>query len=101
MNQIYCLNYWMQIVAAILLCMVLGYFWIWLVQHLFLKKRKTFSFSLLATSIFLVGSLYVFSYIVGYFLPNFDQAIFSLPWFGYFLLYCALIFLFLIFVNAN
>lgn len=89
----------MQIVAAIVVCILLGYFWIWLVQHLFLKEQKIFSRKMLATSIFLVVALYCFSYMMQYFFPQI--ATLSLPWFGYFLLYVALIFLFLILFAFN
>ncbi|MDR2541008.1 MAG: hypothetical protein LBD11_04435 [Candidatus Peribacteria bacterium] len=88
----------MHIVGAVLLCIALGYFRIWLVQHVFFKERKKFSLSLLGTSVFLVASLYCFEVIMQYVFPNLEV---SLPRFGYFLLYCGLIFLFLLFLNKN
>ena len=88
----------MQIAGAILVCIGLGYFWIWLIQHLFLKERKKFSFSLLGASAFLVTSLYGFDYVMQGVAPVLEI---SLPWFGYFLLYCSLVFLFLLLVTAN
>jgi hypothetical protein len=54
----------MHIVAAMLLCVLLGYFWIWLVQHLLIKEKKLFSRKLFGTSVFLVGALYAFSAIM-------------------------------------
>jgi hypothetical protein len=70
-----------------------------MVQHLFLKDRKKFSLSLLGTSAFLVASLYGFSRLMNHFIaPNLEI---SLPWFGYFFVYCGLIFLFLILFHHN
>ncbi|MDR0370054.1 MAG: hypothetical protein LBH96_06245 [Candidatus Peribacteria bacterium] len=89
----------MQIVTAIALSIVLGYFRIWLVQHLFLREQKRFSWILLGIGIFLVASLYCFSFLMQQFFPQ--MVGFSLPWFGYFLLYVGLIFLFLILVAFN
>ena len=60
---------------------------------MFFKERKKFSISLLGTAGFLVLSLYVFSWILQKFAPALEI---SLSWFWYFLLYCGLIFLFLI-----
>ncbi|MDR0859525.1 MAG: hypothetical protein LBO09_00655 [Candidatus Peribacteria bacterium] len=88
----------MHIVGAVLLCIALGYFRIWLVQHIFFKEKKKFSLALLATSVFLVASLYCFELVMQRIFPDLEV---SLPWFGYFLLYCALIFLFLLFLNKN
>lgn len=89
----------MSIVVAVLLCILLGYFWIWLVQYLFVKEKKLFSWKLFGTSVFLVLALYCFSYVMQQFFPSIEG--FSLSRFGYFLLYVALIFVFLIFFTFN
>jgi RsiW-degrading membrane proteinase PrsW (M82 family) len=56
-------------------------------------------------SAFLVIALYGFSELMQYFLHNdlipFSLTSITLPWFGYFLLYCGLIFLFLIIFHHN
>jgi RsiW-degrading membrane proteinase PrsW (M82 family) len=79
----------------------LGYFRIWLVQHLFRQDKKRFSLSLLGTSAFLVAALYGFSRLMQHFIaPEFVGTI-SLSWFGSFLVYCGLIFLFLILFHQN
>ena len=92
------LKWGMQIAGAILVCIGLGYFWIWLIQQLFVKERKKFSFALLGTSVFLVASLWGFGYVMQNIAPSLEV---SLPWFGYFLVYCGLIFLFLVLITAN
>jgi hypothetical protein len=56
----------------------LGYFWIWLVQHVFFKNRKKFSLALFGTAGFLVISLYVFSLLLQKFVPALEI---SLSWF--------------------
>lgn len=94
----------MKIFGAIFTCILLGYFWIWLIQHIFAKQQKKLSRRLFWTSFLLAWSLLAFSFLLDAVFPNLnsieDGAI-SLSWWWCFLLYCALIFLFLIFINWN
>ena len=94
----------MKIVWAIIVCILLWYFWIWLIQHIFAKQQKKISLKLFWTSFLLVWSLLAFNYIIRYFFPWLEAIqnwSLSLSWWWYFLLYCALIFLFLILLSWN
>ena len=95
---------WMKIVWAIIACILLWYFRIWLIQHIFAKQQRKISRKLFWTSLFIVWSLLAFNYIIKAIFPGI-QAIqewtMSLSRWGYFLLYCGLIFLFLILLNWN
>ena len=94
----------MKIAWAIIICILLWYFWIWLIQHIFSKSQKKISLKLLLTSFFIVWSLLAFNFIIKAIFPNLvaiNGWVFSLSRWGYFLLYCGLIFLFLILINWN
>ena len=65
---------------------------------MFFKDKKKLSFSLLGTAGFLVLSLYGFSFLLQKFVPSLEI---SLSWFWYFLLYCGLLFLFLILLHKQ
>lgn len=95
---------WMKIAWAIIACILLWYFRIWLIQHIFAKQQRKISRKLFWTSLFIVWSLLAFNYIIKAIFPGI-QAIqewtMSLSRWGYFLLYCGLIFLFLILLNWN
>ena len=94
----------MKIIGAIVVCILLWYFWIWLIQHIFAKQQRKISRKLFGTSFLLVWSLLAFNFIIKAIFPEI-QAIqdgtMSLSRWGYFLLYCGLIFLFLILLNWN
>lgn len=94
----------MKVIWAILMCILLWYFWIWLIQHIFAKHQKQISRKLFWTSFLLVGSLLAFNFILKAIFPDItsiqnDQLSFS--WWGLFLLYCGLIFVFLILLSKN
>jgi len=94
----------MKIVWAIAICILLWYFWIRLIQHIFAKQQREFSRKLFWTSLFLVWSLLAFNFIIDAIFPNIEaihNETISLSWWCYFLLYCGLIFLFLILLNWN
>ena len=94
----------MGIVWAIIICILLGYFWIRLIQHIFIKQKKKLSWKLFLTSFFIVGSLLAFSFLVEKIFPEINVAenwIISLTWWSSFLFYCGVIFLFLIIINGN
>lgn len=95
---------WMKIVWAIIACILLWYFRIWLIQHIFAKQQRKISRKLFWTSLFIVWSLLAFNYIIKAIFPGI-QAVqewtMSLSRWVYFLLYCGLIFLFLILLNWN
>ena len=98
------LKNWMKIAWAIITCILLWYFRIRLIQHIFAKQQRKISRKLFWTSLFIVWSLLTFNYIIKAIFPEI-QAIqewtMSLSRWGYFLLYCGLIFLFLILLNWN
>jgi len=86
------------------MCILLWYFWIWLIQHIFAKQQRKISRKLFGTSFLLVGSLLAFNYIIRAIFPGLEaiqDGTMSLSRWGYFLLYCGLIFLFLILLNWN
>ena len=86
------------------MCILLWYFWIWLIQHIFSKQERKISRKLFGTSFLLVGSLLAFNYIIRAIFPGLEaiqDGTMSLSRWGYFLLYCGLIFLFLILLNWN
>jgi len=94
----------MKIVGAIAICILLWYFWIWLINHIFAKQQKKISRKLFWTSFLLVWSLLAFNYIVKAIFPGVEaiqDGTMSLSRYGSFLLYCGLIFLFLILLNWN
>ena len=94
----------MKIVGAVVVCILLWYFWIWLIQHIFAKQQRKISRKLLWTSFLLVWSLLAFNFIVRSIFPWVEALqnwIFSFNRYGLFLLYCGLIFLFLILINWN
>ncbi len=94
----------MKIFWAIFVCILLWYFWIWLIQHIFAKQQRKISWKLFLTSFLLVWSLLAFNFILEAVFPNVvaihDEAM-SFSWWLLFLLYCWLIFLFLILLNRN
>ena len=98
------LKNWMKIAWAIITCILLWYFRIRLIQHIFAKQQRKISRKLFWTSLFIVWSLLAFNYIIKAIFPGI-QAVqewtMSLSRWGYFLLYCGLIFLFLILLNWN
>ena len=94
----------MKIAWAIIVCILLWYFWIWLIQHIFTKQERKISRKLFWTSFLLVWSLFAFNFIIDAIFSNIravqnDQ--FSFTWLSLFLLYCGLIFLFLILLSKN
>ena len=94
----------MKIAWAIIVCILLWYFWIWLIQHIFAKQQGKFSRKLFWTSFFIVWSLLAFNYIIKAIFPEIESIhndTMSLSWRWLFLLYCGLIFLFLILLNWN
>ena len=94
----------MKITWAIIVCILLWYFWIRLIQHIFSKSQRKISRKLFWTSFLLVWSLLAFNFIIKAIFPwlwaiqDWTMS-FSRRW--YFLLYCGLIFLFLILLNWN
>jgi len=94
----------MKIIGAIAVCIILWYFWIWLIQHIFSKQQRNISRKLFWTSFLLVWSLFAFNFIIRSLFP-WVEAIqdwtMSMSRWCYFLLYCGLIFLFLILINWN
>lgn len=94
----------MKIIWAIITCILLWYFWIWLIQHIFSKQQKKFSRKFFWTSFLLVWSLLAFNFIINAVFPGLsaiqDWAM-SRWWWGLFLLYCGLIFVFLILLTKN
>ena len=94
----------MKIAGAIIICILLWYFWIWLVQHIFAKQQKKISRKLFWTSLLLVWSLLAFNFIIKRIFPGLEaiqDGVISLSWRWLFLLYCGLIFLFLILIKWN
>ncbi len=94
----------MKIVWAIFVCILLWYFWIWLIQHIFAKQKRKISRNLFWTSFLLVWSLLAFNFIIKSLFPSIEAIqnwTISLSRWCYFLLYCGLIFLFLILLNWN
>ncbi len=94
----------MKIAGAIFVCILLWYFWIWLIQHIFSKQQRKISWKLFGTSFLLVWSLLAFNFIIKAIFPWLEAIqnwTMSLSRWGYFLLYCGLIFLFLILLNWN
>lgn len=94
----------MNIAWAIITCILLWYFWIWLIQHIFAKQQKKISRKLFLTSFFIVWSLLAFNFIIDNLFPNLNSIenwLLSFNRWEYFLLYCGLIFLFLILINWN
>lgn len=94
----------MKIIGAIIVCILLWYFWIWLIQHIFSKHQKKVSLKLFLTSFFIVWSLLAFSYLIKKIFPSIDVInnwILSINRWWAFLLYCGIIFLFLIMFNWN
>ena len=94
----------MKITWAIVVCILLWYFWIRLIQHIFSKQERKISRKLLWTSFFLVWSLLAFSFIIKAISPDIEAIQYwnmSLGRRSYFLLYCGLIFLFLVLIKWN
>ena len=94
----------MKIAWAVVVCILLWYFWIWLIQHIFAKQQRKISWKLFWTSFLLVWSLLAFNFIIKAIFPEIEaihNETMSLSRWGYFLLYCGLIFLFLILLNWN
>ena len=94
----------MKITWAIIVCILLWYFWIRLIQHIFSKSQRKISRKLFWTSFLLVWSLLAFNFIIKAIFPwlgAIQDGTISLNRWGYFLLYCGLIFLFLILLNWN
>ena len=86
------------------MCVLLWYFWIWLVQHIFAKQQRKISRKLFWTSFVLVWSLFAFNFIIRSNFPwiiAIQNGVMSLSRWGLFLLYCGLIFIFLILLNWN
>ena len=94
----------MKIAWAVVVCILLWYFWIWLIQHIFAKQQRRISRKLFWTSFLLVWSLLAFNFIIRAVFPGLEaiqDGTMSLSRWWYFLLYCGLIFLFLILLNWN
>ena len=94
----------MKIAGAIIVCILLWYFWIRLIQHIFAKQQRKISRKLFWTSFLLVWTLFAFNYIIRSIFPWIEaiqNGTMSFSRRGYFLLYCGLIFLFLILLNWN
>jgi hypothetical protein len=94
----------MKIAGAIIVCILLWYFRIWLIQHIFAKQQRKISRNLFWTSFLLVWSLFAFNFILRLIFPWIEaiqNGSISLRRYWYFLLYCGLIFLFLILLNWN
>jgi hypothetical protein len=94
----------MKIAWAIIMCILLWYFWIWLIQHIFAKQQRKISRKLFWTSFVLVWSLFVFNFIIKSIFPWIEaiqNGTISLSRWWSFLLYCGLIFLFLILLSWN
>ena len=94
----------MKIAWAIFMCILLWYFWVWLIQHIFAKSQRKISRKLFWTSFLLVWSLLAFNFIIRAISPELEAIqdwTMSLSRWSYFLLYCGLIFLFLILLNWN
>ena len=94
----------MKIVGAVIICILLWYFWIWLIQHIFAKQQRKISRKLFWTSFLLVWSLLAFNFIINAIFPDLEAIqdwAMSLNRWRLFLLYCGLIFLFLILINWN
>lgn len=94
----------MKIAGAIIVCILLWYFRIWLIQHIFTKQQRKISRNLFWTSFLLVWSLFAFNFILRLIFPWIEaiqNGSISLRRYWYFLLYCGLIFLFLILLNWN
>lgn len=95
---------WMKILWSIIVCILLWYFWIWLIQHIFAKQERKISRKLFWTSFLLVWSLFAFNFIVEAIFPDLkaihDEKL-SFWWRFLFLLYCGLIFVFLILISRN
>lgn len=94
----------MKIFWAIITCILLWYFRIRLIQHIFAKQQRKISWWLFWTSFLLVWSLLAFNFIINAIFPNLSAIqnweISSSRW-RLFLLYCWLIFLFLILLSNN
>ncbi len=94
----------MKIALAIFVCVLLWYFWIWLIQNVFSTQQKCFSFSLACTSFLLVLSLLAFDFILKKIFPgvvSVQDGALSLRRWWLFVLYCGLIFIFMILINKN
>ena len=94
----------MKIAWAIFVCILLWYFWVWLIQHIFAKSQRKISRKLFWTSFLLVWFLLAFNFIIRAISPELEAIqnwTMSLSRWSYFLLYCGLIFLFLILLNWN
>lgn len=94
----------MKIAWAIIICILLWYFWIWLIQHIFAKSQRKISRKLFWTSFLLVWSLLAFNFIIEAIFPWLEAIqnwTISLSRWEYFFLYCGLIFLFLILLKWN
>ena len=94
----------MKIFWAIASCILLWYFWIWLIQHIFAKQERKISWKLFFTSFLLVWSLLIFSFLIDSLFPwlnSMKDWMLSIDWRWLFLLYCGLIFIFLILLWRN
>lgn len=94
----------MKIAWAIIMCILLWYFWIWLIQHIFARQQRKISRNLLWTSFILVWSLFIFNFIIKSIFPWIEaiqNGVMSFNRWVLFLLYCGLIFIFLILLNWN
>ena len=94
----------MKIFWAILSCILLGYFWIRLIQYIFARNQKKSSWKLFWVCSLLVVSLFIFTYLLQLIFPainNIEDWIVSLKRWWCFLLYCWLIFLLLILLAKN
>ena len=94
----------MKVTWAIIVCILLWYFWIWLIQHIFSKQERKISRKLFWTSFLLVWSLLAFNYIIKIIAPEMEAIQYwdmSLDRWSYFLIYCGLIFLFIILLKWN
>ena len=94
----------MKVIWAVIVCILLWYFWIRLIHHIFAKQQRKISRKFFWTSFILVWSLLIFNFIIRRIFPGLEAIqnwIMSLNRLIYFLLYCGLIFLFLILLHWN
>ena len=94
----------MEIAWAVIVCILLWYFWIWLIQNIFAKQERKISRKLFGSSFLIVWSLFAFNFIVEAIFPWLDAIkdwAMSLGRWWLFLLYCGLIFLFLMILSKN
>lgn len=88
----------LQLIISFLITCLIGYFWLRLLQHIFLQDKKKFGVKMAIWSLILVGSLYLFSWIVSSQGLTVESGISRV---SSFILYVSLLFLFFIFRNKQ